>query len=116
MRYRKLTTDGDYSFGSGNANYYVDNAEAVGQAVITRLKLLTGEWFLNDEEGTPYSTQILGNNTASTRDLAVKNRILETPGVKKLMSYASQVVERAFFVQATIETIYGASVVEVAFP
>lgn len=116
MRYRKLTADGDYSFGSGNSNYYVDNAQAVGQAVGTRLKLLAGEWFLDNQEGTPYSTQILGNNTASTRDMAVKNRILGTPGVRKLVAYSSQVVGRVFSVQATIETIYGPSVVEVSFP
>lgn len=116
MRYRKLSPTGDYTFGAGNQNFYINNREAVAQAVKTRLLLLTGEWFLDVNEGTPYSTQILGRNTTSTRDLAVKARILETPGVRKLVSYASQLKDRAFSVQATIETIYGPTPVQVAFP
>lgn len=107
MRYRALTSDGDYTFGQGNKDFLIDIPAAVAQAVQTRLLLLEGEWFLDVTDGTPYATQILGTNTQATRDLAVKRRILQTPGVKSLVSYASQVVDREFLVQAVIDTIYG---------
>jgi hypothetical protein len=29
MRYRKLDADGDYSFGNGSADFYVNSPEAV---------------------------------------------------------------------------------------
>lgn len=112
MRYRALSSPArDYTFGQGNQNFLVNTKEAVGQAVLTRLLLLQGEWFLDFTDGTPYSTQILGTNTRATRDLAVKKRILQTPGVSKLVSYASQVIERKFAVQAVIDTIYGQTTV-----
>lgn len=117
MRYRKLSPTGDYTFGQGNANFYIDNVEAVAQSVLTRLRLAQGEWFLDVTEGTPYATQILGVNTAATRDLAIKNRILKTDGVTELVAYASQLdADRNFKVQATINTVYGQTTIEVAFP
>lgn len=116
MRYRKLSSEGDYTFGQGNSNFYIDNAEAVGQAIKTRLLLMTGEWFLDINEGTDYSGKILGTGTAATRDLEIKSRILKTPGVKELLGYASKVIERKFTVQAVVNTVYGTTPVQVAFP
>lgn len=115
MRYRKLSPTGDYTFGQGNQDFLVNTPETVAQAVQTRLLLLTGEWYLDQTEGTPYATQILGTNTRATRDLAVKRRILQTPGVKSLLSYASQVVDRKFSVQAKIDTVYGQALLAAAF-
>lgn len=111
MRYRALSATGDYTFGQGSANYLIDVPLTVGQAVKTRLLLLTQEWFLDLTEGTPYSTQILGTNTRATRDLAVKARILKTPGVKQLVQYASEVRDRQFLVGAIVDTIYGQTTV-----
>ena len=39
MKYRKLTENGDYAFGRGGADMHADTPEAVGQAVLTRLRL-----------------------------------------------------------------------------
>ena len=55
MRYRKLDAAGDFVFGHGAADYHRDSPEAVAQAVLTRLKLHRGEWFLDRSEGTPYT-------------------------------------------------------------
>ena len=53
MKYRKLTENGDYAFGRGGADMHADTPEAVGQAVLTRLRLFAGEWFVDLKEGTP---------------------------------------------------------------
>ncbi len=113
MRYRKLDANGDYVFGHGQTDFLVNSSDAVAQALSTRLKLATGEWFLNTEEGTPYSTEILGSNTSSYYDLAIKRRILETSGVTSILDYQSYVNRdsRSLSVSATVETLYGVTTV-----
>lgn len=109
MRYRTLTESGDYSFGEGGQNFLVNSPAAVGQAVLTRLGLIAGEWFLDQTAGTPYDTDILGAGTENTRDLAYQTVILDTQGVNAIVEYASYLnpTTRAFIVAATIDTIYG---------
>ena len=108
MRYRKLALGDDYSFGGGASNFWKDVPQAVAQSVLTRLRLMTGEWFLDVTEGTPYKEQILGAGTQGKRDAAVQRRILETQGVKSIISYSSKLVNRKFSVTANIDTIFGA--------
>lgn len=109
MRYRKLDADGDYTFGNQQADFYKDNPEAVAQAVMTRLRLNKGEWFIDTEDGTPWNSEVLGERTVATRDAAIKKRILGTPGVVQIDSYNStfNAETRRFSVTATITTVYG---------
>lgn len=105
MRYRSMTASGDYVFGSGSS-FLVNTPAAVAQAISTRLKLFAGEWFLDKREGLDLDN-ILGYGTQSTRDHEVQQRILNTPGVLKLLSYSSSIVNRGFTVACTVDTIYG---------
>ncbi len=109
MRYRKLDANGDYTFGHQQQDFLIDSPEAVAQAVYTRLKLATGEWFLNTSLGTPYQEQILGARHQDSYDQAMKERITDTTGVTNLTSYYSNVDPDtyALTVIATIDTIYG---------
>jgi hypothetical protein len=113
MIYRKLTANNDYTFGLGSGNFYNDVPEAVAQAVRTRLWLITGEWFLDITEGTPYNSQILGAGTIGRYDAAIQDRILGTPGVTEIVEYASSVNpdNRMADIGATIDTIYGQAAV-----
>ena len=113
MRYRKLDADRDYSFGRGQTDFLINSPEAVAQAVRTRLDLATGEWFLNTADGTPYSSQILGNNTSAVYDTAIKERIVGTEGVSGIVDYSSTFVpsNRSLSVSATVDTIYGTTTV-----
>ena len=114
MRYRALSPSGDYQYGRSGL-FLTDTPAAVAQSVRTRLLLESGEWFLDADEGTPYSTQILGYGTKDTRDLAIKTRILDTPGVTELTNYFSTVTpDRLFIVNATINTKYGPASVTVS--
>lgn len=114
MRYRKLDSSGDCSFGRSALDFISDTPETVAQAVRTRLLLLRGEWFLDVTDGTPYATEILGANTAQTYDLAIRERILGTQGVTGIVSYESNLADRALTVVATIDTLYGQSTVSAA--
>lgn len=105
MRYRQLSPTGDYIFGNGS-NFLADSPQTVAQAVLTRLRLMVREWFLDLSEGLDLD-QILGYGTQTTRDRQVQQRILGTPGVTQILSYSSKVSRRDFTVSATIDTLYG---------
>lgn len=110
MQYRKLDTDGDYRFGHQPSDTLVNSPETVAQAIQTRLRLSTGDWFLDYTEGTPYFPNILGHGTSPTYDTAIKERILGTPGVLSLDEYQSSLNPntRALSVSCLVTTIYGA--------
>lgn len=115
MRYRKLTADGDYSFGASQLDFYRDVPEAVGQAVRTRLLLWLGEWFLDVEEGTPFMIGILGKHSKEMADATLQDRINNTEGMVDIAEYESEInaETRGMTVEATIDTIYGPTFVEV---
>lgn len=112
MRYRRLDANGDYMLN----NFLRDVPEAVGQAIKTRLLLITGEWFLNLNEGTPWYTQVLGKYTAGIYDTVIKSRIIGTPGVLSIDTYQSTIDPdtRSLDVNATVTTIYGVTTLEVS--
>jgi len=97
---------GDMIFGSGN-DFYVNSPEGVAQCVLTALRLLQGEWFLNLLAGLPLSTEILGYGTASTYDPAIKAVILGVEGVTEIVSYSSVVENRKLIVSGVqVMTLY----------
>lgn len=129
MKYRKLSASGDYQFGHSGADLWSNVPDVVGQAVKTRLWLFRGEWFADTEDGTPWGGfpindlvvaqgQILGEHTELTRDLAIKQRILGTPGVLSMLQYFSTFDgnTRIMTVNTTINTIYGVTQLAVSVP
>ena len=78
MRYRKLDADGDYSFGSRQADF-PGLPDTVAQAVKTRLMLLRGEWFLDSTEGMPWQGEVLGKQPRASYDWAIRQRMLARP-------------------------------------
>lgn len=115
MRYRKLSPDGDYTFGHGQLDFYRDVPEAVGQACMTRLLLWLGEWFLNTDDGTPYLIGILGKHSKNTADATIQDRILNTQGMVNIPQYESEINPdtRELTASATINTIYGPTEIQV---
>ncbi len=113
MKYRKLDASGDYSLGSG-ADFLSNSPEAVAQAVLTRLRLWLGEWFVDTSDGTPYLTEILGKRKGGKNpDGAIRQRILGTTGVTEITDYSSSFdgSTRKFTVSATITTDYGTATI-----
>jgi hypothetical protein len=118
FRYRQLdynlanpqAVGGDMTFGRGGFNFLVDNPTAVAQAVLTRLNLWMGEWFLNRQSGTPWLQQILGHSPArGLPDAAIRARILGTPFVTRMESYSSEYnsTYRTFVVSCQLYTAFG---------
>ena len=109
MRYRKLAADGDMIFGHGGRDFHQDSPEAVAQAVLTRLLLWRGEWFLDQSQGLPWAQLVLGKHTQGSYDLAIRSRVLDTPGVTGIAEYASSLdgESRKLSVPLTIDTRYG---------
>lgn len=114
MRYRALSSTGDYTWGQNAANFLVNSPEAVAQLVLTRLRLLQGEWFLDKTAGTPYSTQVLGKTSANQRNAAIRRVVLTTQGVLSILSFSTAVVNRKLSMVIGINTIYGTT--EVVLP
>ncbi len=116
MRYRKLATDGDMTFGHQQADFYQDEPAAAAQAVLTRLQLWLGEWFLDQTDGMPFQQAVLGKHTQASIEPALRARILETPGVLSIDSFEllPDRETRHMTLLATVNTLYGTvSVVEV---
>jgi hypothetical protein len=109
MKYRKLTSAGDYTFGRGDGNFIQNTPETVAQAVRTRLNLRQGEWMLDITEGTPYDSSILGAGKITTYDIAIQEVILNTLGVSGIVDYSSGVdpTTREVTITCTIQTVYG---------
>lgn len=115
MRVRKQSADGDYMFGNGQADFLKDTPEAVGQVVMTRLMLWLGEWFLDNEEGTPYLQGVIGKHAELTRNTVLRERILNSEGCVGITSYSSIVDpnDRKLTLSTAIDTIYGETFIEV---
>ena len=109
MRYRMLSPTGDYTFGQGQADFLINSPAAVAQSVSTRLKLWLGTWFLDVTIGTPWLTQIIGKNTKSLYDTAIRTVVLQTTGVTGIVAYNSVLNDaaRSLAVTMTINTQYG---------
>lgn len=88
----------------------IDGAEQVRQQLKIKLKLWTGEWFLDTEFGTPYIQSILGKQlTLSGAIAAIRKSILEVSGVQAIQefTYDFNNQERILSVSFTANTPYG---------
>ena len=117
MRYRKLDSNGDYTFGQNALDFYVNSPQTVAQAILTALLLHQGEWFLDVTIGMPWESQVLGYNTKSLYDSAIKAEILGVQGVQSIVSYSSSLnaKTRHLTVNAVVSTIFGSSTISSTF-
>lgn len=106
-----IALDNSHDIKTGNLDIMlVDLAEQVRQQILIKLKLWTGEWFLDTEFGTPYLPSILGKQlTLSGAVAAIRKSIMEVKGVRKIVdfSYNFDNSVRKLNVSFTAETAYG---------
>jgi hypothetical protein len=115
MRYRMLSPTGDYMFGLGQANFYVNSPQAVAQSVMTRLRLWVGEYFPDTSQGMDWKTDVLGFTNAGQYDQAVQACISGTQGFASFINYSSSLnsVTRLLSISASIMTIYSSQPVPI---
>ena len=71
--------------------YIVKGADRVRQNLEIKLKLWSGEWFLDTEFGTPYLEGILGKRVSLNGALAaLKKSILEVADVDRITDFQYQ--------------------------
>jgi hypothetical protein len=118
MRYRRRDSNLDYTFGGNAEDFLVNSPATVAQAVMTALMLFQGEWFLDVTAGMPWSTQVLGYNTQSLYDRAIKTAILAVQGVQSIVSYSSSLnaSTRVLTVNVRIQTIFGTASLTAQIP
>lgn len=111
MIYRRLDASGDYTFGQGKQDFLRD-IDAVGQAIMTRLKLLLEEWWEDTQDGLPLWQSILGATGAKNTKIAdslIRARIIGTENVTGISSFTSTFNRdtRAYRFLAVVDTVYG---------
>lgn len=107
MIVRRMDDDGDMVT---EGVQFIEGVEAVEQVIKTRLRLFLGEYFRDITDGTPWFEQILGKGTSVTaREAAIRNRIVNSPNVIRLMSFDTDfdIDSRKYSVTATVLTNYG---------
>ena len=106
-----IKLDRDHDLALVNADFVlVDGAESVKQQLLIKLKLWTGEWFLDDGFGTPYLQDILGKQlTLSGVVAAIQQSILEVEGVINIERFVYEFdrQNRKLNVDFTANTNYG---------
>lgn len=114
VRYRRLTENNEPVMGKGSQDYLTD-AEAVGQAVLTRLRFWKGEWWEDQNLGLPMWQSILGVVGArkDSIDRILQEEIRNTPGVYNIESMSSvfNSETRAYQFYCVINTVYGQTII-----
>ena len=95
---------GDFALTADGTNIRMTDSttETVKQRVKSRLQTRKGEWFLNEEDGLPFFTEIMQKNPDITQVRAILLTVLtRTPGVKEVLAFDTTFTEatRTFNVQ-----------------
>lgn len=106
-----LLLDSSYDLKITNSDLVIiTGAERVSQNIEIKLKLWRGEWFLDEEFGTPYMESILGKQvTLNGAVSAIKQSILEVADVNSITEFSYNFIrsERRLSVEFTADTSYG---------
>ena len=111
MKYRRLSSTGDYVFGFGNTSF-VSDTEAVAQAIKTKLGLFQGDFWGDLSDGLPFFQSIAGSSNKSAIDLLFQSRVLEVPNVTGITAYSSSLdsAMRKYTATMTVSTAFNTTV------
>lgn len=106
MIIRALDTNGDWTYGKGQNNYYSGNS-AVAENIQTRLGSFLGDCFFDTGAGIDWF-HLLGAKDQIALNLAVAAVILNTPNVTGILQLALQLNSgtRAIVIQYRVQTTY----------
>ena len=107
MRVRHLDESGDLCI---SGHMFIFDRECIKQTIQTRLRLFLGEYFRDINDGTPWFQQILGKNmNLNATESIIRNRIVRTTGVVRLISFNLDYdeVSRSLLVTGSALTEFG---------
>lgn len=79
-----LGDDGDLVVQNGSL-LRVSGRDAIAQDIVCRLRFVRGEWYQNQNDGTPWFEDIFGDGFSEPVARAILSRVVrETPGVVSL--------------------------------
>lgn len=112
LRLDPVTGDLDHD---GRRLQPVADLEAIAQSLRTRLAFFRGEWFLDEDFGTPWFQTILGTKApAAAVKQAFREIIIDTDGVLDLKKLElSEVSARNYLLRFTVTTDLGELTLEV---
>lgn len=107
MTTRRLVAN-DYSFGQSRLNL-IDGLDALLQACVTRLRQFQGEWFLNEEDGTPWQEALAKRYDENRLKQIIRSRLLGVTGVTAVSSVIVVFTPntRHADIEASVQTVYG---------
>lgn len=113
MIYRRLDDNGDYTFG-GNQSSYIKDAQAVDQAVTTRLRQMIYEWWEDLEDGLPLWQKIIGSRDKEAAEKIIRDRIQKTKYVKSILNFSVEWKNetRKLIIRAAVDTEFGQLAIE----
>lgn len=114
MRYRRLGANNEPAMGQSRQDF-VSDVEAVGQAIVTKLRLFKGEWWEDTNIGLPLWQSMLGiiGVKKEAIDQILQNSILQTPGVRRIifMSSIFNRDSRDYDFSISVSTVFGETLI-----
>lgn len=87
---------GDLALSDAGDFYLVESQRATAQHLWVRLRLIRGEWFLDQREGVPYFDDILvAGPDLNVIEATYRQTILATPGIEAITHFALNFDRRA---------------------
>lgn len=106
MKIRALDGNGDWTFGKGRNNYFLDK-DALSQLVVCRIKEIVNDCFWNTTAGVDWFN-LLGSKNPTALLLAINAVILSTPGIIAIENTEFiEIVDREFTIRYKLQTVYG---------
>lgn len=117
MKIRNLDYDGDFSYGHSISDYLIDNGQAVGLNIVTRLREWYKDCFFNLEAGIDYPTRLGSFNQKNLLDDDFQRIIRESQGVVDIIDFTSNLdtKTRHYTFQAQVRHIYSTEILPVIF-
>lgn len=97
---KDITYEGEHLIFENGDLCLVDGADRVTQQVVTGLKILKGDWYLDYRKGIDYITGL--KSYPKILKAEIKNAIMEVLGVDLVKDYSFKRVSDVYKVEATV--------------
>ena len=89
MKIRRIDSEGDWDYGHSQSSYYIDNAQAVGLNIVTRLREWYRDCFFAMQNGIDYPTRLGSFNQKENLDNDIQSIILNSQDVIDITEFGS---------------------------